>query len=130
VRLGHDFSECPIVLRYSIFNHFAAEVRYDNRTAQEAALLDSHKESGDSATRNLGSATLLLKRREAAELIGLSISELSELNSDINPTFPFVRLRPGGDKYWTVEGLQTAIDRLYREQMPTHLFPGRLLQAA
>lgn len=92
--------------------------------------MDSQKESADSATENLGPATLLLKRREAAELMGLSISELSELSSDINPTFPFVRLRPSGDKYWTVEGLQTAIDRLYREQMPTHLIPERLLQAA
>jgi hypothetical protein len=89
--------------------------------------LESQKGFDPSTTDSL---PLLLKRAEAAKRIGISISELSEYSSDINPTIPFVRLRAGGDKYWTVEGLQVAVDRLYRDQMPTHLFPQRLLQAA
>lgn len=92
--------------------------------------MDSQKESDRSATRHTDTGPLLMKRGEAAQKLGLSVSELSELSSDVNPIIPFIRVRPGGDKYWTVEGLQTAIDQLYRDQMPTHLFPNRLLRAA
>jgi hypothetical protein len=105
------------------------DLSYSYRS-KEAAVLESQKETDHSTDRLRDTGPLLMKRGEAAELLGLSISELSELSSDINPTIPFVRLRPGGDKYWTREGLQMAIDHLYRDQMPTHLFPRRLLQAA
>lgn len=78
----------------------------------------------------LAQGGLLMKAQRAAEFLGISVSDLQELSSNIAPTIPFVRLKPRGDKYWTEDGLRAAVDRLYRDQVPTELLPARLLDAA
>jgi len=73
---------------------------------------------------------LLLDRTQAAAFVGISPSLLSELSPDADPTVPYIRLTPGGQKWWTEEGLRAAIDRLYLDQVARHLLPVRLLRAA
>ena len=73
---------------------------------------------------------LLLDRTQAAAFVGISPSLLSELSPDADPTVPYIRLTPGGQKWWTEEGLRAAIDRLYLDQVARHLLPVRLLSAA
>lgn len=71
-----------------------------------------------------------MDRKQAAVFLGISPTMLSALSPDIHPTLSFVRLRPGGEKYWTEDGLRAAINRLYLDQVPRHLLPRHLLEAA
>lgn len=74
-------------------------------------------------------STMLLDRRSAAARLGVSSSLFTELTADVNPTIPYIRLTPGGQKWWTEEMLQVGIDRLYLDQMGRHLLPERLLES-
>lgn len=75
------------------------------------------------------SGAWLLDRRTAAARLGVSASLFTELTSDVNPIIPYIRLTPGGQKWWTEEMLQVGIDRLYLDQMGRHLLPERLLES-
>jgi hypothetical protein len=73
---------------------------------------------------------LLMGRRQAAAFLGISPSLLTQLSPEINPRIAYIRLTPGGAKYWTKAGLEASIDRLYLDQVPRHLLPTSLLDVA